>query len=140
MIKAVLDTNVLVAAVRSRHGASFQVLSMVGPDAPFQLAVSVPLVLEYEMALKRSTELGERDAEVIVDYLCQVADRRRIHFLWRPFLRDPADEMVLEVAVEAEAEVVISHNVRDFEEVNERFGIRVLNPGAFLEWLEAKDK
>lgn len=140
MTKVVLDTNVLVAAARSRRGASFQLLSSVGPDTSFQLAVSVPLVLEYEMALKRSTELSEEDAEVIVDYLCQVADRRRIHFLWRPFLRDPADEMVLEVAVEAEAEVIVTHNVRDFEGVEEQFGIRVLNPGAFLEWLEAKDK
>mgnify|MGYP001787602441 CR=1 FL=1 len=113
---------------------------MVGPDASFQPVVSVPLVLEYEMALKRSTELNEKDAEVIVDYLCQVADRRRINFLWRPFLRDPADEMVLEVAVEAEAEVIVTHNVHDFAGVEEEFGIRVLKPGAFLEWLEAKDK
>jgi predicted nucleic acid-binding protein len=140
MAKVVLDTNVLVAAARSRHGASFRLLRMVGPGAPFQLAISVPLILEYEMALKRSTGLSEKDAEIIVDYLCRVADRRRIHFLWRPFLRDAADEMVLEVAVEAEAEVIVTHNVRDFEGVEERFGIRVLNPGAFLEWLEEKDK
>ena len=140
MTKVVLDTNVLVAAARSRRGASFQVLSMVGPDASFQPVVSVPLVLEYEMALKRSTALSDEDAEVIVDYLCKVADRRRIHFLWRPFLKDPADEMVLEVAVEAGAEVIVTHNVRDFEGVEDRFGVRVLSPGAFLKWLEVKDK
>ena len=92
------------------------------------------------MALKRRTHLNEKDAESIVDYLCQVGDRRRIHFLWRPFLKDPADEMVLEVAVEAEAEIIVTHNVRDFDGVEERFGVRVLSPGAFLEWLEAKDK
>lgn len=140
MITVVLDTNVLVAAARSRRGASFQVLSMLGPDAPFQPAVSVPLVLEYEMALKRSTTLSDEDAEVVVDYLCKVADRRRIHFLWRPVLRDPADEMVLEVAVEAQAEVIVTHNVRDFEDVEDRFGIRLLNPGAFPDWLEARRK
>lgn len=113
---------------------------MVGPEAPFRLAVSVPLVLEYEMALKRRTGLSEEEAEVIVDYLCKVADRRRIHFLWRPFLRDPADEMVLEVAVESEAAVVVTHSIRDFAGVEDRFGIRVLSPGAFLKWLEARDK
>ena len=113
---------------------------MVGPDAPFQPAVSVPLVLEYEMGLKRRTALSDEDAEVIVDYLCKVADRRRIHFLWRPFLKDPADEMVLEVAVEAEAEVIVTHNVRDFEGVEDRFGIGVLTPGALLELLEVRDK
>ncbi|MEX2473346.1 MAG: PIN domain-containing protein, partial [Gemmatimonadota bacterium] len=104
------------------------------------LAVSVPLVLEYEMALKRSTGLSEEEAEVVVDYLCKVADRRRIHFLWRPFLRDPADEMVLEVAVESAAAVVVTHNIRDFAGVEDRFGIRVLRPGAFLKSLEAREK
>ena len=113
---------------------------MVGPDAPFQIALSVPLVLEYEMALKRKTDLGEEDVEVMVDYFCEVADRRRIHFLWRPFLRDPADEMVLEVAVEAGAEIVVTHTVRDFSGVENQFGIRVLDPGTFLELLKEKDK
>ncbi len=113
---------------------------MVGPDAPFQIALSVPLVLEYEMALKRRTDLGEEDVEVIVDYLCEVSDRRRIHFLWRPFLRDPADEMVLEVAVEAGAETVVTHNIRDFGGVEKQFGVRVLEPGTFLELLKEKDK
>lgn len=128
------------AAARSRRGASFQVLTMLGPDSPFQPAVSVPLVLEYEMALKRSTTFSDEDAEVVVDYLCKVADRRQIHVLWRPVLRDPAGEMVLEVAVEAQAEVIVTHNIRDFEDVEDRFGIRLLNPGAFLDWLEARRK
>lgn len=140
MIKVVLDTNVLVAALRSRRGASFTVLHRVGPEAAFRLAISVPLVLEYEMALKRSTGLSETDAEIVVDYLCRVSEHRRIHFLWRPFLRDPADEMVLEVAVEAGADVIITHNARDFHGVEERFGIRVLSPGVFLEWLEVQQQ
>ena len=111
---------------------------MVGPEAPFQIVVSVPLVLEYEMALKRRTDLSDENAERVVDYLCQVADRRRIYFLWRPFLRDPGDEMVLEVAVEAEAEFIVTHNARDFDGVEEQFGIRVITPGAFLEELEGE--
>jgi predicted nucleic acid-binding protein len=136
MIKAVLDTNVLVAAMRSNRGASFRLVSMLGPDAPFRLAVSVPLVLEYEMALKRKSELGDAEVEEVVDYICQVADRREIHFLWRPFLRDPGDEMVLEVAVEAGVDVLVTHNVRDFAKVEDQFGVRVVTPRAFLSELE----
>ena len=140
MTRIVLDTNVLVAAFRSRQGASYRIVSTIGPKAPFQLTVSVPLVLEYEMALKRRTELTDDEAEVVVDYLCKVADRREIYFLWRPFLRDPADEMVLEVAVGAEAACIVTHNVRDFDGVEERFGVRVLRPGAFLAEMETKDR
>ena len=111
---------------------------MIGPEAAFQLVVSVPLVLEYEMALKRRTELSDEDAEAVVDYLCRVADRQEIYFLWRPFLKDPADEMVLEVAVGAGVERIVSHNVGDFRGVEEQFGIRVVTPGEFLKELEAQ--
>jgi putative PIN family toxin of toxin-antitoxin system len=132
----VLDTNVLVAAARSREGASFLLLEELARKPRFRICVSVPLVLEYEMALKRTPGLGASEAEQIVDYLCEVGDKREIYFLWRPFLRDPKDEMVLEVAVEARAEAVVTHNVRDFDGVEERFGIRVIRPGEFLLDLE----
>ena len=140
MKRIVLDTNVLVAAGRSRRGASYRLVEMIGARSPFQLAVSVPLVLEYEMALKRRTELSDDAVEAIVDYICQVADRQEIYFLWRPFLKDPADEMVLEVAVGAGVESIVSHNVGDFQGVEGRFGIRVITPGAFLRELEAMEK
>jgi predicted nucleic acid-binding protein len=139
VLRIVLDTNVLVAAGRSRRGASYRLVEQIGPEAPFQLIVSVPLALEYEMALKRQTKLSEDDAEAVVDYICQVADRQEIYFLWRPFLKDPGDEMVLEVAVGGGAEFIVSHNLRDFRGVQERFGIRVITPGQFLLELEAKD-
>ena len=89
MIRVVLDTNVVVAALISKRGASFAVLRQLGPGAGFEPVVSVPLVLEYEMALRR--KLGEDDARIepVLDYLCAVGDRREIYFLWRPFLRDP---------------------------------------------------
>ena len=134
----VLDTNVLVAAARSREGASFLLLEELGLQPRFRICVSVPLVLEYEMALKRTSGLDASAAEQIVDYLCEVGDRREIYFLWRPFLRDPKDEMVLEVAVEARAEAIVTHNVRDLAGVEERFGIRVLRPGEFLLDLEVE--
>ena len=123
-LRVVLDTNVLVSALRSNRGASYQILRRVGPDAAFRSIVSVPLVLEYEMALKRGTSFAEDDVEKVLDYLCQVSDRRRIHFLWRPFLRDPRDEMVLEVAVEGRADAIVTHNVREFRRVA---GLRVEN-------------
>ena len=138
MKRIVLDTNVLVAAGRSRNGASYRLVERIGPHAGFQLAVSVPLVLEYEMALKRSTELAAVDVEAIVDYICSVADRQEIYFLWRPFLKDPADEMVLEVAVGAGVDCIVSFNAGDFQGVEEKFGIPVLTPGAFLRVLEAE--
>jgi len=132
MIHVVLDTNVLVAGLKSRNGASFQILRMVGPKASFQPSLSVPLVLEYEMALRRALGAKDQRIEPVLDYLCAVGDLREIFFLWRPFLRDAGDEMVLEVAVGAQASRIVTYNVRDFEGVKERFGIRIVTPAEFL--------
>jgi len=129
----VLDTSVLVAALRSRQGASFQLLSRVGTGA-FDVAVSVPLVLEYEDALLRqrpSTALTEDDIGAVIDYVCSVALLQDIFFLWRPALRDPGDDLVLELAVAANCDAIVTHNIRDFAGA-ERFGVRVVTPGAFL--------
>jgi putative PIN family toxin of toxin-antitoxin system len=140
MTLVVLDTNAIVSAMRSKAGASFRILRELAEDARFRIALSVPLVMEYEMALKRLAGLDDSDAEALVDYLCEVGERREIYFLWRPFLRDPKDEMVLEVAVEASAGRIVTHNVRDFQGVEERFGIRIMRPGAFLLELEGRAK
>ena len=137
--QVVLDTSVLVAALRSQRGASYEVLSRVG-GAEFELSVSVPLVLEYEAAAKaqaRDLGLTHADLDDVVDYLCSVAHPRQIFYLWRPVLRDPKDDMVLELAVEAGCEAIITHNLRDFVGA-ERFGISVLTPGAFLQQLEGR--
>lgn len=140
MTLVVLDTNVIVSAVRSKAGASFRVLRELAGDGRFRIAISVPLVMEYEMAPKRLAGLEDSDAEALVDYLCEVGGKREIYFLWRPFLRDSKDEMVLEVAVEASADSIVTHNVRDFHGVEERFGIRIMRPGAFLLELEGRTK
>lgn len=137
-VRVVLDTNVLVAAIRSRRGASFAVLSRVG-TGQFEVAVSVPLVLEYEDALLRSraaANLGERDISDLVDYVCSVAVRQDIFFLWRPQLRDPGDDLVLEIAVASNCDAIVTHNVRDFTGA-ERFGIRIVGPGMFLRELRS---
>jgi len=132
-VLVILDTNVLVSAVRSRRGASFQILRRIGSGA-FDIAVSVPLALEYEAALLRhlpETTLDEDDALAIIDYICLVAKRQPIFLLWRPLLRDPKDDMVAETAIAAGCDAVVTHNVIDFDELG-KFGVGVLRPAAFL--------
>ena len=132
--RIVLDTNVLVSALRSQRGASYKILSLVG-NGLFEIVLSVPLVFEYESATKRQSRqvgLTHQDIDDILDYLCSVGIHRQIYFLWRPCLRDPKDDLVLEVAVESESDYVITHNLRDFAGL-ERFGMQALKPGRFLE-------
>ena len=126
--------------MRSKEGASYRLLIELGGDSRFRISVSVPLAMEYEMALKRVPGLRPADVETMVDFLCEVGEKREIYFLWRPLLRDPKDEMVLEDAVEAQANAIVTHNVRDFKGVEKRFGIRILTPGAFLLELEREGK
>lgn len=128
----VLDTNVLVSGLRSNRGASYLLLDLVGRGL-FDLHLSVPLVMEYEEVLKREV-VGEfvpaSTVEAILDFHSAVAEQHRIYFLWRPTLRDPGDDMVLELAVAAQADIV-THNLKDFSGV-ERFGCRAMSPHAFL--------
>ena len=132
-----MDTNVLVSALRSKLGASFRLLSLVG-EGEIEIAVSVPLVVEYEAVTKRqSRQLGLSHADIddIIDYLCLVGRHHEIFFLWRPLLRDPQDDLVLELAVESESDYLVTHNVRDFEGAKQ-FAVRVLTPGQFLKMLD----
>ncbi len=100
----------------------------------FEANISVPLIVGYEDAAKRSArEVGLTHANIddILDHICSVSCRRKIHFLWRPFLKDPRDDHVLELAVEAGCDFVVTHNVRDFSG-SEQFGVRVVTPKKFL--------
>jgi putative PIN family toxin of toxin-antitoxin system len=136
-VRVVLDSSVLVAGLRSKRGASFALLRVLRKGR-FEAAISVPLVLEYEAVLLRhATELGlaEEEAIGLVDYLCAVGRQQEVRFLWRPSLSDPRDEFILELAVAARAEAIVTHNVRDFEGA-EGFGVRVLTPGEFVRLLE----
>ena len=129
----VIDTNVVVAAIRSRKGASSLLLRRTG-QGKFDINLSVPLVFEYEEAGKRTAqELGidESNVDVIIDYLCSIAHHRKIHFLWRPYLRDLDDDFVLELAVEASCDGIVTYNKKDFEGI-ERFGLRTVTPKEFL--------
>lgn len=136
MYKIVIDTNVLISALRSKKGASFRLLSMVGTEI-FDIALSVPLVLEYEAVAKRELKvlgLDSSDIDDILDYLCLVGDKRHIFYLWRPLLRDPKDDMVLELAVESESNWVVTFNKRDFKGC-ETFGINLATPQEFLHFI-----
>ena len=133
MSRVILDTNVLVAGLRSSRGASYRLLKLLG-RGKFEVCISVPLVLEYESAAKRisrSVGLRHSDIDDILDYICVVAEHRRIHFLWRPFLRDPSDDMVLELAVESASNYIITHNISDFAGIRQ-LGVEALTPGEFL--------
>jgi len=134
VVRAILDTNVIVAALRSDEGASFRLLSLVG-SGRFEIALSVALILEYEDALLRHlrhSPFDEEDLGVLLDYLCAVGHRQEIFYLWRPVLRDPGDDLVLELAVASRSAFVVTFNERHFTGC-EAFGIRVVTPRAFLE-------
>ena len=131
--RVVLDTNVLVAGLRSRRGASFRLISEIDTGR-FEVCVSVPLVLEYEAALvrhARSLGLSRSDLGDFLDYLCAVARRQDIFFLWRPRLRDPGDDMVLEAAVAGGCSHLVTFNLRDFE-TGDVLGVRAVTPQSFL--------
>jgi putative PIN family toxin of toxin-antitoxin system len=132
--RIVIDTNVLVSAMRSRRGASFCLVSLIGTVDSFEVCLSVPLVLEYEEVLKRQAkQLGitHQDVEDVLDYLCSAARLHEVFYLWRPVLRDPKDDFVLEVAAGAGCEAIITFNRRDFEGALS-FGVRVEGPKEFL--------
>lgn len=135
-----LDTSVLVAALRSDAGAS-RLLLAGALDRRYALLVSVPLMVEYEAVLLRAehleaSELSAREVGVILDALAAVAEPVRLSFLWRPLLGDPADDMVLETAVNGRAELLVTFNRRHFTKAARRFQTRVASPGEALARLE----
>ena len=127
-----LDTNILVSAIRSRRGASFRVIDEIGRSR-FEIVVSVPLVVEYEAALleHRPAHVSPRDVAVVLDYVCAEAHEQEIYYLWRPLLRDPKDDMVLEVAVAGRCDTIVTYNVSDFAGA-QQFGLRIVRPFDFL--------
>jgi putative PIN family toxin of toxin-antitoxin system len=136
MYRVVLDTSVIVAALRSSRGASHALLRLVAEAKLIPLATSA-LFLEYEDVLKRPEQRMEHNLTIaqIDGFLssfasaCQPVD---VHFRWRPMLNDAADEMVLEAAYNGRADALVTHNVRDFLKAADFFALRVLRPGEFL--------
>lgn len=136
-MRVVFDTSVLVAAARSRHGASHALLSRL-PDTRFEPVVSVPVFVEYRAVLLRPENLLERppaQAEGFLDYLLSASHLQEIFFLWRPGLSDPDDDLILELAVAASCRYVVTHNLRDFRGT-EKWGIAAVTPSEFLKLIE----
>lgn len=147
-LRAVLDTNVLVAAFTSNRGASFALLDQV-MDVRFVLLASPALWLEYEAVLKRPEirkmhRLTLQDIDDALNALCFHVLPVTAHFLWRPQLRDPNDEMVLEAAINGMATHLVTFNMRDFElpvqrhhkAQARRMGPRACTPSDFSKLLE----
>jgi putative PIN family toxin of toxin-antitoxin system len=133
--RIVIDTNVLVSALRSRVGLSFELISQLG-QGHYQHVVTVPLVMEYEDVLLRPGMVKASPSAVrdILDYLCAAAIRQPVHFLWRPQLSDVKDDMVLEAAVNGQCDAIVTWNVRDFAAAS-RFAVDVMDPPTFLDQL-----
>lgn len=134
--RIIIDTNVLVSALRSRAGWSFDLISRVG-SGQFQHVVTVPLVMEYEDVLHRSgmVRVPATAVDDLLDYFCTTALRQRVHFLWRPKLPDIKDDMVLEAAVNGQCQYIVSWNVRDFAAAA-GLGIQAVSPDVFLRQLK----
>jgi len=127
----VIDTNVFVSALRSKRGASYKLLSLID-SGKFEINISVPLILEYEENAKKRTVLNYSTIEDIIDYICEIGKERKIFYLWRPFLKDPKDDFILELAVESQSEYIITYNKKDFIG-SEQFGSKILDPKEFLQ-------
>jgi putative PIN family toxin of toxin-antitoxin system len=133
-IRTVIDTNVVFAGLYSNQGTSFQVLRALsrGHISP---VLSVALVFEYEDVLKRdSIKLGLKlsDIDLFLDNICKCGIFHKIHYLWRPWLSDPKDDHILELAVASGVNTITTFNAKDFKGV-EKFGVRIVNPRQMLE-------
>jgi putative PIN family toxin of toxin-antitoxin system len=136
-MRVVLDTNVLVSALRSSLGASHALLTAI-PSPKFQTALSIPLYMEYQAVLSRPGLLPDsfsrEDVRAVFCYLAAHSHHQDIYFLWRPFLPDPKDDMVLELAVASRSSFIITHNLADFRAAP-AFGVHAMTPSDFLHHL-----
>ena len=136
-MRVVLDTDVLVAAMRSPSGASAEILRLTR-QGRVTLLVSVPLAVEYEAVCSEAEHrlaagLSPREVDIFLDAVLAMTEPVETHFLWRPQLRDPGDEMVLEAAVNGRADLLVTFNVRHFGSIPLQFGIKTMVPRDALE-------
>ena len=131
-----MDTNVLFAGLYSKNGASHQVLLRLAAKQ-LSLALSTPLLFEYEDVLKRNPgQLGLDAASIdlILDNLCALSQHQRIHYLWRPYLPDAKDDLLLELAVASNTKTIVTHNLKDFKGIKQK-GVAAITPKNLLERL-----
>lgn len=133
-IKIIMDTSVLYAGLYSKNGASYRILKAIY-DRKIVLVLSTTLLFEYEDILKRNQavlNLSNHEIEILLDNLCKLSEYQKVHFLWRPYLPDPKDDHILELAVASGIEIIVTHNIKDFSGA-EKFGINVITPRKLLE-------
>jgi len=138
--RVVLDTSVVVAALRTRFGAGNAVLRLVATRRVTPLATP-PLFLEYEDVLKRAEQrlvhgLAPNAIDQFLAELAALIEPVEVHFRWRPQLRDPNDEMVLEAAIHGRADALVTYNIADFAAAGDRFKIPVLRPADLLKMVK----
>ena len=137
-MRVVIDTHVLLSSLRSQRGASFRLVQKLG-SGHFQPVISPPLCLEYEDVFRRpglAPGHSPQDIDDFLDYFLSQCIECQIHFLWRPHLPDPKDDLVLELALAGGAQFIFNHNTRDFRGVD-ALGIRAVTPDGFLRLLFA---
>ncbi len=135
-ISIILDTNILFLGLYSSKGASFKVLRLIENET-IRPIISTTLLFEYEDVLRRKQKelmLSNSEIDAILDNLCSFSSFQKIYFLWRPYLKDPKDDHVLEVAVASKTKVIVTHNHKDFIG-SDKFGIKVISPKSLLETL-----
>lgn len=138
-IKIVIDTNVLVAAFRSSRGAANRLLMDID-DPQFEVAVSIPLLFEYEEVLKRPEMcefISHKEVDTAIEDIRSIARKYEIFFLWRILASDPDDAFILELAVRSEAEYIITYNPKDFASAAS-FDIKLISPRDFLDLIKQK--
>ena len=138
MLRVILDTNIVVSATQSRRGASFAVLSLL-PSKYFEIVLTIPLYMEYQDVLRRpdilKSKYTENEIAGFTRYLAKIAHKQPIYYLWRPWLKDPKDDMVLEAAFASQAKYIVTHNMKDFrgKNIEETMGIVPVSAQEFLE-------
>ncbi|MCI5224870.1 MAG: putative toxin-antitoxin system toxin component, PIN family [Candidatus Electrothrix sp. AR4] len=137
MDKIIMDTNILFSGLYSSSGASYQILRLIEASR-ITPVISTTLLFEYEDILKRKQkelELSGNEIEVVLDNICALSEFQKIYFLWRPYLKDPKDDHVLEVAVASQTKMIVTHNMKYFKGID-KFGVTALRPGKLLEAMQ----
>jgi putative PIN family toxin of toxin-antitoxin system len=136
-VSCIVDTNVILSGLRSRRGSSFRLIQQVA-EGVIVPSVTVPLVLEYEDVLKRPGSLphySDKEIGDFIDWWVSVSSTHTVHFLWRPHLSDPKDDLLLEAAIVAGAKHIVSFNLRHLEPCLE-LGIKPLSPTDYLKLIK----
>ena len=132
----VIDTNVILAGLRSKNGASYKLLSRLN-DKRFQINISATLIFEYEEILKREKQqigLTNEEIDDIINGICYLANHHDIFYIWRPLAKDKDDDFLIDLALKCQAQFIISYNDKDLRPI-EKFGVSILTPKEFLQLL-----